>query len=479
MAIGTFNFAIPKAKAVVTTYPAYNSGVPTFITEMNTGVKIQFDEVGTNSITTQWGPYYVATAISGFPVGITIANLKIFPLANYIGATYPGLYISFSNFPTGYQFPIGTRLSITFSGGSSVGGSFSSFNWPSYTYAWTVNANVNSQTWAAVDGFDPNLKVTITGVTSLAVGKTGTYTATVSGGYTPYTAQWTYHGRSGVASRGPVFNMIGNTSAGPFTFTKVDLMTLIILVTDSTGATATNTLAINIGSYAPNYMAQLMVTASGSQVDFFIYLTASDNGADPYDPGTMPVENTDNYSINLLSTGKEWSYYIIDDTPYTTPYIIMALYTDPTTGLTYTYKFTFDTTNFGAAGTWAKSNGVCGAGAQPSWWLAAKGLFSEGFRAVFVPTKDQMDQLLPTGVFASELNIFKDFNWGEKASGVYHMTVHFPKAHPNESQSWTITILTIDFDALSSAAFITVIRTAIQAMIGLILVFILIMSFVG
>jgi hypothetical protein len=254
---------------------------------------------------------------------------------------------------------------------------------------------------------------------------------------------------------------------------------------------------VNIGQIMPDLIAEIWNYSffRPKAYGFVIYTAGQDvvgsfmkwNDAPIYTaPGIDPVPyayavmlNTDSYTIEsftpLESTDKT---YTVSATAIgigaSVEIRVMVHYGDASNE----YLFTFDCSALTDQGAYTKSNGDTGS-AVPPFWNGFNQVMSNALKAVFVPNKEQIDQLLPTGVFASELNIFEDFNWGEKASGVYHMTVHFPKAHPNESQNWTITILTIDFDVLSSAAFITVIRTAIQAMIGLILVFILIMSFVG
>lgn len=76
----------------------------------------------------------------------------------------------------------------------------------------------------------------LTGVSSLIIGETGSWTATVAGGNPPYSVQWQYTGSE--ISLGPQHQMLKTTEVFVHAFETKGRETLRFTVTDRTGTIA-------------------------------------------------------------------------------------------------------------------------------------------------------------------------------------------------------------------------------------------------
>jgi hypothetical protein len=329
-------------------------------------------------------------------------------------------------------------------------------NW-SGSYTGSINSLVTSSTYGP-------LSVTVAGDTSVGLGSTHSYTGTFVGGLPPFTTKWTITGiDSGISpvgttsDRSESFNWKFGTSPGLVHF-RCD-------VTDSNGSSAYGVLDVNLGSYAPSFMAQLYRISGETR--FVMYPTVSDVPGSAVDPGTMnQVVNTKNYSVDFTVSGVTWSYYIDGDPlPLTNPLVVHVLYVDPSSGSQYSYTFTFDTSNIGDDGSWTKSNGTNGVGALPSWLQALKGMFFEGMKYLFIPTDQQMAQLLPGGSLGQSLLL--DTAWGH-GDTTWKYTAHWTVS----GQVLDVVLVDVDFSKLGS--FASTVRLIVQAGMSISLIYLVV-----
>lgn len=308
------------------------------------------------------------------------------------------------------------------------------------------------------------LSVSLSGSDSVGVGVQYALTGNISGGVGPYTARWTVLGDE--ASVGPVHGVVGTSDTFHWTWHHIQRASVRVDVTDSLGSSASALQYVNVGSYAPSMMAQLG-RVSG-QTRFMMYLKSQDVSGSLLDWATGIPTST--YSVSFGVAGQEYAYYVDGDAlPLPNPYVVAVVnYTDPTTGLTYQYSFSFDTTNFGADGTWSKSDGSTGAGSIPDWLRALVNMLLDGLKWLFVPTSSQLSQIMPTAAMGSELAGFS--SWGSGGSG-WQLVVHWPKVGGG---TYDITLVNMDFSAVRAYGFVTVIRLGVQAMIAMGLLYLIV-----
>lgn len=501
MVLGTFNFAIPKVKAV--------DYIPLTFTPAMASVKIaawQFQKgpgiLGISQHTTGTGTITIGTTTITLDttykvaIGIGGATGEQCAIISKVSGNMP-------IFAAG-TYPININITGQNNSGIPV--------W--FSYIWSAFITLNSI--GDMVSTSNLLSASISGPSSVDLVSGGTWTANVTGGVAPYTYAWTY-GRTPPHWDG---SQIGGT-----TLTKIlnaGNNTISLTVKDSLLNSITTSFAVNASTVAGAYSIHLIRSgAVGEFVDVFV---KDVNGADMTISGTIATKdgiydttNDDLYNwysnnseaVQLTGGSYTWRYNLrynaADSTPLCPPSnfwfqssIHLAV---PNIDILIMHHFV--AYSDGSIITYGPDGSPIAPEVEvppevlapkPAWWNSVWDFLVTGFNYLFKPTADQMAQLIPSASntiidqngntqdlngFASTLNVFQDFQWGAVASGTYAMTVHFPKAHPNENQNWTITILTIDFDALNSQAFITVIRTGIQALIGLTLFFILITSFLA
>jgi hypothetical protein len=371
--------------------------------------------------------------------------------------------------PYTYEFFVKEGATFKYDSQPQTGNSFS-YAFP-VADLFAVNVLVTDSTGAtatgtlAVTSYIDQLAVVVTGDTSAAPGSTHTYTGTFQGGVPPFTTKWTITGAdSGISP-------VGSTSDRSESFAwkfgaSIGIVHIRCDVTDSFGNMAYGTLDVNIGSYAPSFMAQLYRVSGETR--FVMYPSVADTPGAAVDPGTMnQVTNTKDYSVDFNVSGVTWAYYVDGDVlPLANPLVVHVSYIDPASGTQYAYTFTFDTTNISADGSWTKSNGTNGAGALPSWLQALRGMFIDGMKFLFVPTDQEMTDLMPSGSIGA--NLLDGTAWGSGDTS-WKMTVHW-----KDTKGLPVDVVLVDVDFTKLGGFGTAVRYIVQAGMSLSLIYLVV-----
>jgi hypothetical protein len=329
----------------------------------------------------------------------------------------------------------------------------------------TDSSGATSTGTLAVTSYIDQLAVVVSGDASAAPGSTHTYTGTFQGGVPPFNTKWTITGAdSGIS---PVGSTSDRSESFPWKFgASIGIVHFRCDVTDSFGNTAYGTLDVNVGSYAPSFMAQLYIISG--QTRFVMYPSVADTPGAAVDPGTMnQVTNTKDYTVDFNVSGLTWAYYLDGDVlPLANPLVVHVSYIDPASGTQYAYTFTFDTTNIAADGSWTKSNGTNGAGALPSWLQALRGMFIDGMKFLFVPTDQQMKDLLPSGSIGA--NLLDGTSWGSGDTS-WKMTVHW-----KDTKGVPVDVVLVDVNFTKLGGFGTAVRYIVQAGMSLSLIYLVV-----
>lgn len=431
-------------------------------------------------------PSYDARGVSRFTSGIFQIYVDNFPL---VGGSYPDLtsdQVSGTMTMNGHTLvPNGGVLYAT-SGISSIyklspgyaPAPSSNDNTLSINVAWT-GSQPGSWGWSgtvsvnaygdliSVNTAAPALSVSIAGPATAAIGTPTSLGAVITGGTEPYEEQWTvFADRNGQ-------DYTGTRSAANVNFLHTYLATsayqVRVKVWDATGALAEATCTMNGQSQKPVMHGQLVLNgAAGQMLDFGMY---TDTNSNPN--GIVAWANcvpTNDYVVtwpDVTITAQYW-YQLLTASAYPNPLLVTTRYTEAN-GQQWTYSFSFDTTSLTGPGTYINSAGDSGTLEEaPPTWLQGflngfKELLKEIFKWAFVPTDAQMEELMPGGSLGTAL--LDQTTWGT-GSGEWNLTVH--------AGTIAIPLVDISFATIASWGFVTVIKTGIQAVMCVALVYMIV-----
>lgn len=313
----------------------------------------------------------------------------------------------------------------------------------------------------------PAFSVSIAGPSTAAVGVPTSLGVVIVGGAAPYQEQWTvFADRNGT-------DYSGSRSSSNVNFSHVYLATsayqVRVKVWDSIGAEAEAVWTMNGQSQKPVMHGQLLLNgAAGQMLDFGMYTDAnSDPEAVVAWSSCVP---TSDYVVTWpeVTLTAESFYQLLTASAYPNPLVVTTRYTEAN-GQQWTYSFSFDTTNLTGPGTYINSYGDSGTieAGPPTWlqgtlnWLFSG--FKDLFKWAFVPTTAQMENLMPGGSLGTAL--LDQTSWGT-GSGSWNLTVH--------AAGFAIPLVNIDFATINSWSFVTVIRTGIQAVMCVGLVYMIV-----
>lgn len=351
-----------------------------------------------------------------------------------------------------------------------------------YNYGYYPADQGNDEPFAAVP-----VSVELSGASSASVGQNYTYSAAISGGTAPYSVVFE---RSSTAH--PADDLVYATQSGSgtsysqvITFPNVDNSFVVaVTVTDSTNATATDSMTVNASSDKPVVYGAAKLGANG-QVEFRATLTPP-AGVFPNDSTSLPTSGaapTMWYTVltpSWLLRGA-YSFILPASSPVANPYVVMISLMDRA-GVEWTYVFSFDTSSWSAPGDWSDSTGGTGSDAEiPTWldsllnslrnmllklWDTILAALKAMFQWLFVPTDAQMTSLLPSGTMgATLLEGLPEFTGADTSA--YTLHTHWTVGGVAKQ----IDLLTIDLSTLAASGFVSVMKLVIQAGMSLGLIF--------
>jgi len=445
---------IPNGQAVIEFW--FASGAP--------GTGGRYGSADVSGVQTSWG-------------GVPSQGSHMWTVGDAVGGVFPGWYQYFTNVPGS-----GTRVTVSMP--QIVAGDegyWHSCTFPANSLTFTMPAhNGTWYTWASVGGAIP-LSVELSGVSSVTVGTSYDYSAVVSGGVGPYRVVFqrvctshsaddrTYAAQSG---SGPVFT---ESVVFPSAMWSYDV---VVTVTDSLGASASDSVTVNARAERPTvygYLYESATSQGGGLLLFYASLTPPGETW-PGESGMLPVEGPGAgrywYTLDVPGWATHWAngYTLSLAEPFPATVTAMITVHDQTTGDSWTLVFSFDTSGLTGPGSWTSSEGGGESFGEDENWIgrllnSLKAMLKEVFQWLFVPTDAQMRSLVPSGTIANGLlEGVPSLGSGEK--GVFTVSMKLPLSDGVE-----VPIMVIDTGEFASTTFAVVVRTVVQAgmSLGLIL----------
>lgn len=454
------------------------------------------DSQAGSGVSVVWGPSYTPLGVTGAPVscgwvchgrsGTLMANLLHDYSGELVGYYVPWSGSGLTSEDAGYPLTINVPAE---SGTTPSDGWFYGFHrGAAYNFSAVTVVFLAGQWWAGDGAWHSwgllgqlPLSVSLGGVTTVVVGSSYDYTATVAGGSSPYTVTFqrvctarpaddrTYASQTGsglIYTQGVMF---------PSASVSYDV---VVSVVDGDGATATDSLVVNGRVERPSvygYLYEAATSQGGGVLLFYASLTPPGETW-PGESGMLPVEGPGAgrywYTLDVPGWATHWAngYTLSLAEPFPATVTAMITMHDQTTGDSWTLVFSLDTSGLTGPGSWTSSEGGGESFGEDENWIgrllnSLKAMVKEVFQWLFVPTDDQMRSLVPSGTIANGLlEGVPSLGSGEK--GVFTVSMKLPLSDGVE-----VPIMVIDTGEFASTTFAVVVRTVVQAgmSLGLIL----------
>ncbi len=320
----------------------------------------------------------------------------------------------------------------------------------------------------------------MSGPVSVQTGVPNTWSASITGGVSPYRAKWIC--QSGtcpftVPADPAQYGDPGANLSVTHTFSDVESDVIQLQIWDSAGSTASAMLRVAVGGYQQEYMGELW-KYDVSHYGFVVYTKAQDvsgsfmkwDGAPIYTPvGSDPVPyafaamvQTCNYSVVQFSPVQIYSdCYVLDAASVGTASgtVLSVRIVDAVNGTTKVVEFSFDCSVLSNLGAWVKSDGQSGTvlAGGPDWLDALLNAMMKMFRWLFVPSQAQLQSVFPSG--ALDGGVFLPF--GSLTAGSDDTWI--VKGHYAGRE---ITFIKMDLSVVPESVW-TMCRTIVGALVGI------------
>lgn len=388
-------------------------------------------------------------------------------------AAYSGEFLSYRTDPSSYLTEtvcgvgvipptamIGDGLfhTVSWTSGTTSGGEYHSHPVTGGSYQVRFPAAlIDTWTEAGAFGMLGPLSVSVTGEANPAVGTHYTYTATITGGSSPFTTQWVV---SDQTDRVIYTGAVGTSTTLSYAFAAVATYEVTCTATDSLGTAAIGSFTVHLALNKPELWAQVM---SFGGVWFSVYLASVPHTTLPVSRSLAVLTAHYNVVDPDTSTQTENEYKLAVSNPPPNPLVVTVLYVDPATGVGWHYTFSFDTSN------WADGSASGSDGSQttqtplPEWLQAVYDMFVRLFKYLFDPGASTAAEQLSQGwvTIASPV-----------PSVVPQYTIPFP--NPRHLLAPTGASVNIDFSVIQTYTGYSTVKTIIQVVLDAILVFVVI-----
>jgi len=373
-----------------------------------------------------------------------------------------------------------------------------SLTWYGTTYSWTAGSfwtKLSSDTtWetAAVFGYHAvwpeALAVSIAGPTAVDLVNGGTWTATATGGTTPYTYYWDWSTLGGTYHYNTPFDPIGPTGSATYSHTWPTAGTYVLecMVKDAANTWVSATYQVTAASVAGSYHA--LFTRYGDKGQY-LNVQVDDATGNP-----VTISSTANTKYGLYEAGGAFGWFTADSeaaqlVTYTWRWVMSYTVTPPGLALPPPADFWIETSIHLAvpnidlqvkhhftslSETWDPWFGPTGnqlvpetppseTSTLPDWLQAVYDMFVRLFRFLFVPSASDFSSQLASG-------------WILIASPVPSITPQYTIPFPNPSHILAETgdSVNIDFSGIQSYSGYAAYKAIVQVILDALLVFLVI-----
>ena len=294
----------------------------------------------------------------------------------------------------------GIYHTVSWGSGTTDGGEYHSL-WVtggSYQVRFPVALSNESVSPEAYGMLGP-LTVGVTGEANPAVGVHYTYTATITGGSSPFSTEWMV---SDQTDKVIYTGSYGIATTLSFAFDAVETYTVTCTVTDSLGTVAIGQFTVHLLLNKPVLWAQVR---DDGGMWFSLYDDSVYHLVLPVSESLAITTNHYNIVDPETNVKAEQRYKLWVAVPLPNPLVVSVLYVDPLTGVGWHYSFSFDTTGW-ATGSSAGSGGEGGPVATPSWLTGLDIWLGKVLAWLFVPDGADVVKLFSSIVDETAFNPF-------------------------------------------------------------------------